>query len=308
MIKTSLHELFEFDEPTQEQLNQHKPILLIDGHNLAYRTVFSAINQVPTDNDKFIFWKHLMISSIFNMSKRFDACKMVLAFDGYREMTWRKKIYPEYKAHRKQARDKSIVDFDKFYPVFNELIEEIKKIFPNIYTMKIDGTEGDDIIAILSTKKFADQKIIIVSSDKDMNQLLTNDNIQQYDPIKNRMVEVMNPKRNLLIKVISGDPSDNIKPIRPKVGVKTAEKMINEGIDESIMKDENMKKNYLMNLKIIDFQYIPTEITKLIIDSYDSYKISNINTNELLKFFTRNRMTKNMNDWQVYGEYIKALS
>jgi DNA polymerase-1 len=308
MIKTSLHELFEFDEPTQEQVNKHKPILLIDGHNLAYRTVFSAINQVPTDNDKFIFWKHLMISSIFNMAKKFEPSKMVLAFDGYREMTWRKKIYPEYKAHRKQARDKSIVDFDKFYPVFNELIVELKSIFTNIYTMKIDGTEGDDIIAILSTKKFADHKIVIVSSDKDMNQLLTNDNIQQYDPIKNRMVESLNPKRNLLIKVIAGDPSDNIKSIKPKVGVKTAEKMINEGIEETILKNKDMKKNYLMNLKIIDFEYIPEDITKLILDCYESYKISNINSNELLKFFTRNRMTKNMNDWQVYGPYIKSLS
>jgi 5'-3' exonuclease len=308
MIKTSMHELFDFDEPTQEQINKNKPILLIDGHNLAYRTVFSAINQVPTDNDKFIFWKHLMISSIFNMAKKFQPCKIVLAFDGYREMTWRKKIYPEYKAHRKQARDKSVVDFVKFYPAFNELIDEIKQIFTNIYTIKLDGTEGDDIIAILSTEKFVNQKIIIVSSDKDMNQLLKYDNITQFDPIKNRICEVPNPKKNLLIKIISGDPSDNIKPVRKKVGVKTAEKFINEGIEETIMKDAEMKKNYLINLKIIDFEYIPKDINKLIMDSYESYKISNINTNELLKFFTRNRMVMNMNNWQTYGPYIKSLS
>lgn len=305
MIKSNLHEMFDFEED-ENVIDNNKPILLIDGHNLAYRTVFSSINQVPTDNEQFYFWKHLMISSLFSLVKRFDPCKIILTFDGYKDKSWRKQIYPEYKSQRKAIRDKSIIDFNKFYPVFNELIEEIKTVFTTIYTMKIDGCEGDDIIAVLSKEVFKDKKIIIISSDGDMNQLLSNKNINQFNPIKNKMVENINIKQNLLLKVISGDTSDNIKAIKPKCGIKTAQKIINEGLDEYI-KDKQTKENYERNLKLIDFNYIPKEISRLIINCYNEYKINNIDTNILLRFFTKNKMTKNIQDWQQYGNYIKAL-
>lgn len=230
-----------------------------------------------------------------------------MAFDGFKDKLWRKEIYAEYKSQRKAQRDKSIIDFDKFFPIFNETIDDLKYIFSTMYTIKIDGCEADDIIAVLCKEKFADKQIIIVSTDGDMNQLLVNKNVSQFNPLKNSFVESINIKQKLLLKVITGDKSDNIPAIKAKVGIKTAEKIINEGLDTYLL-DADVKANYERNLKLIDFNYIPTNITQLVLSRFDEYKIEPINGKKLFEYFIKNRMNKNMDEWQSSGIYIKELT
>ena len=79
-------------------------VLIIDAHNLIYRTVHVANFSAPEDED-FEYWKYLMINSLFASIKRFEPTKVVYALDGYR--SWRKNEYTEYKAHRKLDRNKS---------------------------------------------------------------------------------------------------------------------------------------------------------------------------------------------------------
>jgi DNA polymerase I len=302
MEKNSLSDLFENGEELIEK--QKNPILLIDAHNLAYRTLFSAIFSNPEDNDQFFFWRHMFMNSLFNSIKQFKPRKVILAYDT--KPTWRYSIYSDYKANRKEARDKAVVDFDKFFPIFNEFTSQIKDVFSKIYVLSIPKCEGDDIIATLCKETFKHDQVVIISSDGDMNQLI-NQNIKQYDPIKRKMVECINPQKELDIKVITGDKGDNIPPIKKKVGVITAEKILNNGLDNFLKESDEIKANYIRNKTLIDLNFIPDEIKKNIINTYVSYPLTDMTSKKILDFFVQNKLMKLMQSWEVFSDNIKSL-
>lgn len=301
-MNSNLFELFG------EEFKAQKNVLIIDLHNLAYRCVFSSIHVSPEDGEHFYLWKHMVLNSIFNSIKKFKPNTVVLAVD--RKGNWRYNIYEQYKSNRKDNREKSVVDFDKFYPIFNEFVEDIKKTFTNIYTLCIDNCEADDIIAILSKFIFNESNLTIISSDKDMSQLLINRNIKQFDAMNNKFIESINPKKDLDIKILTGDKSDTIPPVRKKVGVKTAEKILNEGLDTFLNKPENseLKINWERNKQLIDFNFIPNYIKESIINTYNQYPLKAIESMNIMPFFVRNKLNKIMSDWQGMSSYVKELN
>ena len=169
----SLDRFLEKVEGIENEENSNK-ILFMDGHNLMFRTVFIANKHDPLDED-FTYWKYLMLNSIFRTIQYHKPSKFVLAFDG--SSYWRKDIYPEYKAKRKSARDKSVIDFDKFFPIANQFMEDLPNIFENWYVVRLDKIEADDVIAVGTNDIFTTaEEIINISTDKDMYQLMKNKN------------------------------------------------------------------------------------------------------------------------------------
>jgi 5'-3' exonuclease len=270
-------------------------ILLVDAHNLVYRTLFIANLQEGGDPD-FKFWKHLFINSIFTMLQKINPKRVVLAFDS--KFSWRKEVYPEYKAHRKLAREQSAIDFEKFFPILEQMITEIKSTFTNMMVIKMNGAEADDTIAIICKHETGIEKII-VSSDKDLNQLI-NENTKQWDPIKQSFVKCLNPQKELELKLIMGDKGDNIPAIRPKVGIKTAEKILAEG---NYFFDENYKRN----LQLIDLNNIPKPIVENIKNIYTTYALEPANMMNILKWLMKNELRKLADDLQINSKYLKDL-
>lgn len=302
MEKNSLMDLF--DKEDQKELQTNGKILIFDAHNLAYRTLFSAIYTNPEDNDKFYFWRHMFMNSLFNSIKQFKPSKVIMAYDS--KPSWRYKIYSEYKANRKEARDKAVVDFEKFFPIFNQFTDQIKNTFTKLYIMEVPNCEADDIIAVLCKETFKNDDIIIISSDSDMNQLLT-DKVKIYDPMKKKMIECINPQQDLLIKIITGDKTDNIPSIKKKVGVITAEKILNAGLDNFLQESEEIKSNFIRNKTLIDLNYIPSEIRKNIINKYIEYQLAEIQSKKIIDFFVQNKLMKLMESWETFSSDIKSL-
>lgn len=305
MFKNSLTDLFS--EEDKLSFEDGESVLIIDGHNFAYRTLFSSVFTNPEDNGDFVFWRHVFMNSFLSIIKKFSPSKVIVAFD--KKPSWRYDVYSDYKSNRKGARDKAVVDFDKFFPVFNEFINDLKDTFRNIYILEIKRCEADDTMAVLTNDVFKDKTVILVSSDKDMNQLIDSERVQQFDPIKNKMIKCLNPKNELEIKIIMGDRGDAIPPIKPRTGVATAERLLKEGLDKMLDKPENaqMKANYTRNRQLIDFEYIPKKIRELIINNYREYKIDKIDSSKLMAFFTKNKLMRIMKEWQNHSEYIKGL-
>lgn len=118
--------------------------------------------------------------------------------------------------------------------------------------------EADDVIAWLS-HNCTDQQLTIVTVDKDMYQLI-NENVCVYTPIKKVMVNNTNfiqaagvRKQDFLkYKALIGDKSDNIPGI-PRVGHKTALKIIDKGIEESLTSEH--LEIYNKNIKLMDLSY-----------------------------------------------------
>ncbi|MBD9525394.1 DNA polymerase I [Paracoccus sp. PAR01] len=140
--------------------------------------------------------------------------------------TFRNDIYPLYKANRPEAPE----DLRPQFP----LTREATRAF-NIACIETEGYEADDIIAALSCKaRDAGGRVTIISSDKDLMQLVGN-GVGMLDPIKGKDIgpdEVrekfgVGPERVVDVQALAGDAVDNV-PGAPGIGIKTAAQLIQE--------------------------------------------------------------------------------
>jgi len=151
------------------------------------------------------------------------------------EVTFRNALYPEYKAHRPPAPEDLVPQFP--------LIRDATRAF-NLPCIEMGGFEADDLIATYARQAAATGATVkIISSDKDLMQLIVDDVIQLYDPMKNRALgpeAVMEkfgvtPDKVIDVQALIGDSVDNV-PGAPGIGPKTAaELMATYGSLEAIL-------------------------------------------------------------------------
>ena len=146
-------------------------------------------------------------------------------FDSARK-NFRNDIYSEYKANRAEAPDDLAPQF--------EYIRKSVEAF-NLPSIELLNYEADDLIATYAKKiTEAGAKVTVISSDKDLMQLVSN-KIRLFDPMKSRVigekevVEKFGVKPNQVIDVqsLAGDSSDNVPGV-PGIGIKTAAELINK--------------------------------------------------------------------------------
>ncbi len=146
-------------------------------------------------------------------------------FDSARK-NFRNDIYKEYKANRAEAPDDLAPQF--------EYIRKSVKAF-NLPSVELLNYEADDLIATYSKKiTNAGAKVTVISSDKDLMQLVSN-KIRLFDPMKSKVIgekEVMEkfgvkPDQVIDVQSLAGDSSDNIPGV-PGIGIKTAAELINK--------------------------------------------------------------------------------
>lgn len=291
-------------ESILEIKNRKRTALLIDAHNLIFRCVFVANKNDPLD-EEFLYWKFLVINNILTNIKKYDADLCVLAFDG--KNYWRKQIYSEYKGQRKSGRDASPVNFEKFFPVMDKFFNDMKKAFKNIMYFKTEQVEADDIIAVLTKYKLKDyDRIINISNDSDMCQLMKYKNYKQFDPIKKKFIEQINPEKQLMIKILTGDRSDNIPGVKAKCGPVTAKKMLDLGLENSLL-DEQIKMNFDRNKQLIDFECIPVSISLDIQNKFDEYVLESFNGRKTFSFFTKHGLAGLTERIQEFAPSLKKL-
>jgi len=203
-------------------------ILLIDGHNIAYITVYATIAQDYSDNKEFKLWRNTFLSRFFDIVTTLKPTKIVMAFDT--KGSWRYELFDDYKGNRKKpSTSKKPLNKKAFNEALQSMIEYFEELFPNIYTIHEEECEGDDIIAILAKYVFINEneQVIIVSGDGDLNQLTEKSNVRQYNPKwKGDFFNIINPKQELAVKILTGDKSDNIPPIKRLVGPVKAQKIL----------------------------------------------------------------------------------
>ena len=167
---------------------------------------------------------------------------LAVIFDSARK-TFRNDIYNEYKANRGEAPEDLIPQFD--------IIKKSVSAF-GIQSIELAGYEADDIIATytrVATER--NWEVSIVSSDKDLMQIVSND-VKMIDTMKNKTIgpnEVIEkfgvmPDKVIDVQALAGDSSDNI-PGAPGIGVKTAAILINEygSLDNLLKNCDQIKQN-----------------------------------------------------------------
>ena len=230
------------------------------------------------------FLRHMILNSIRMYNKKYkdDYGQMVIACDGAN--SWRKRVFPQYKAHRKKARAESSMDWELFFTYLNQIREEIQANFPYKF-VHIQGVEADDVIGTLveQTQEFGKaEPVMIISSDGDFIQLQKYKNVKQFSPIQKKLVANANPHLYLFEHIIRGDKGDGIPNIlsgdnaiidgerQSPVTQKKLDAWLAKAEDLKSVMDETTYRNYQRNQQLIDLSLIPQEIKDQIINTYES--------------------------------------
>ena len=278
-------------------------MILLDFSNIIVGSIMVA-SKVP-DEERFSeeFIRHLVLNSIRSYRKKHKDKygEMVICTDHL--SSWRKVAFPQYKAHRKVQRDKQKaekgMDWSALFDTISRIIDELKTNFP-YKVIRVPHAEGDDVIAVLA--KYANNDLkeqsLIVSSDKDFNQLYKYKRIRQYSPMRGKMLKGINAEAYLKEHIIRGDKGDGIPNIL------SADDCIVSGVRQRPIskkkvetwlrqEPEDFCKNGMMNgwnrnQEVIDFEYIPPPMTLDILEQYNGQTPPN--RSGLLNYFVKHRL------------------
>jgi DNA polymerase-1 len=200
-----------------------KHLVIIDGFSFLFRAYHAVRDLTRSDglhtNALFGFANMLV-----KVTKDLNPDFYTVALDSEGK-TFRHNMYDEYKANRKPMDDEMAQQMPFFQPLINSF---------GIHSIAMKGLEADDIIASLVEKYKNEYKITIVSSDKDLMQLLGG-NTTMLDTMKNRIMGVeavqekfgVTPDKVIEVQSLIGDTSDNIPGV-PSIGPKTASQLIEQ--------------------------------------------------------------------------------
>lgn len=219
--------------------------------------------------------RHMILNSVRMYQKKYapEYGELVLCTDA--SHTWRKDFYPLYKANRKKTRDDSDLDWGQLFATLQIIKEELRDNFPYKY-MYVEQCEADDIIAILV--KHATEPVMIISGDKDFQQLHKYDYVKQWSPNVNKLIHCEDPDRFLKEHILTGDKSDGIPNILSNdncfvEGIRQTP--LRKGVKDSylrmsIQNDDKYYRNYLRNQTLIDLEFIPQNIEDNILEEYSN--------------------------------------
>ena len=255
-------------------------MILVDANQIAISHLM--VRQKIEDGINIDSIRRSIVRVLARIQKQFGSeyGKMILCYDD--KSYWRSQVFPFYKKNRKQERETSKYDWDMVFSVLNKIRDEIRRNLP-YYVIQVQGAEADDVIATLTRKHHLEEKILILSADKDFIQLQRHNGVKQYDPIRNRWIDCEDPISYLQEHIIRGDRSDGIPNILTCddaiVNGKAQKKMSKEKISALASMDPSDFTNYIRlrnwkrNSELIDFAKIPRPIVDNILMTFNKYRV-----------------------------------
>ena len=236
-----------------------------------------------------VMWKLESVEDVVksNFQAEVDECDeidIVFAMDDKLSHSFRKTLYPEYKAHRALVKRQFQLQPIKDYIVdviFKELDVEHEHGY---HLVKVEGAEGDDVIAT-TIMRLRDNYVgmVLIASDHDFLQI---DGLREFDLFGKEAKrdlggEIVSAKDYLVGKILMGDRSDNIQQVFLRCGPKTALKWTKDkdALKKTLKEDHSIAARYLLNKKMIDFNSIPQELSDKILESVNTalYKNTRLN-------------------------------
>lgn len=228
----------------------------------------------PIDENLF---RHMVLNSIRANKVKFGITygELIIACDD--KKLWRRDIFPYYKANRKKARDESGIDWSTIFNVLNKIKQELKDYFP-YRVIQVEGAEADDVISTI-VHNF-DDRILILSGDKDFKQLQKFPRVEQFDPINKRYFYEENPIKQLKELIIKGDAGDGVpnalspdnsfvdeirqkKIMKAKLAVWAEQEMMD------LENDPVLGTGFRRNRQLIDLTYVPDHISQKVLEEFE---------------------------------------
>ena len=250
--------------------------------------------------------RHMVLNSLRSYRSRFTAefGELVLCYDN--KTNWRRDIFPNYKYSRRKDRKYSKLDWNSIFDTLHLIRDELIEHFP-YKVLQVENAEADDIIASVVFHVAAEpknyEKVLILSGDKDFIQLQKYPNVEQFSPILKKHVNGHDPNTYIKEHILKGDTSDGIPNVlspdntfvdglrqRP-LGRKKIENWLSKDIDD--LNDE-VKRNYQRNDKLINLDNVPEILEKVIMDEFTKAPCGD--RSKLLNYFIQSRLKNLTNE------------
>ena len=256
-------------------------------------SLFQSIKYSKDEiNEDYI--RHLILNTYRFYRKKFrkEYGELVLCHDSTNY--WRKDNFPHYKANRKKSMEKTGLDWKEVFSIMDKIRNEIEEVFP-YKNLRIMRMEADDIIAVLCEQFHDKEKIVIVSNDKDFQQLQRYPNVEQYSPGKKQMLVCEDPEEFLISHIIRGDSSDGIPNSLSDSDTfvvdgkrqKSCGKKKYEEI-RSNMNEWKNNENWSRNQELIDLNCLPDLYRQKTIEMYNNTIPGD--RSRLLNYFITNKL------------------
>lgn len=265
-------------------------MIAVDYNGIAIAAVMAQLKDSDIDLDSC---RHYILNSIRSIRSQLKTPKngeIVICADS--SNSWRKEVFPLYKANRKASRDSSGLDWNEIYFNINTVYNELSETFP-YKCIKVPRAEADDILSILS-KNIVDEDHVIVSNDKDMVQLNMRPNTRVYSTIKARYMVEDNYEKALFIHILSGDTGDGVPNVLSDddtfvVKEKRQKQLRKTAIEEYWSGEKSTPEHFERNKKLISLYEIPEDIEKAIMEVYNNYEVKGKRSN-LLPYMAKNKL------------------
>lgn len=219
-------------------------MLLVDFSGIMFQSIHSATATLKNElvlredgkynvDDIMPAIKGFVIQQLFNYQEMFSSYgSMTICLDSHSN-NWRKTVYSDYKASRKDEREESPIPFDKIFPYIDEMISQFIANTPwNV--VKVRGAEADDVILVLAQAYSDVEEVLILSSDKDMIQAQQKANVKQYSPLTKKWITFetkSNSMNNWITEhIVLGDTADDVPRITDKTEFTASFKKYLDGI------------------------------------------------------------------------------
>lgn len=273
-------------------MSKAKSLYLIDGSSYIFRAYFGIRQFLSTSTGFPTNALYGFIHMLQKVVKDEKPDYLAVAFDS-KEKTFRHKMYEDYKANR----DAPPEDLAKQFPHFEPLVQAY-----NIHGVRVPGFEADDIIGTLAKKAAAEGfKVVIVSGDKDMMQLIGPD-IRMLDTMKNKWFGVedvqekfgVTPDKVIDVMGLMGDSSDHIPGVKG-VGPKTASELIRkfgsmhelyeriDEVDKAKLKDKLVQDK---EMALLSRELVTINTTMELPGELEDMKFESPDNSELRKLFS----------------------
>ena len=297
-------------------------MIVIDYSGVAIAAITGFKEDLQRDEEHVAnLIRHVVLSTIKNYKKKFKkeyGNELVIAVDS--APYWRKSNFPHDKAKRKKAREESDIPWDLIHKYMRLVLEDIREHFP-WKVIAVQSAEADDIMAVLAQDiavrngksdslldtEDAPEKTVIISSDKDLKQLMTHPNIRCWSPYQEAYAKLDEPVKMFLRRLIlTGDRDDGIpnvfspddsfvSGVRQKPATEKKMQPLLEAANMlEAVEDDRIKQRIIENTRLISFSGIPKSLRQQIIDAYSVEPTGS--KMKILKYFAKNDMKRMLDD------------
>jgi len=281
-----------------DQKTQKPRLFLIDASGYIFRA-YHALPPLTRPSDGLPVGA---VSGFCNMLYKFleemksgEAPTHLAAIFDKSEITFRNELYPEYKAQRPPAPEDLVPQFP--------LIRDAVRAF-GVACIEMRGYEADDLIATYARQAAGEGATVkIVSSDKDLMQLIRDGAIELYDPMKQKPLGTeavfekfgVTPDKVIDVQALMGDSVDNV-PGAPGIGPKTAAELINMfgDLETTLARASEIKQPKRRDTLItyadqirISKQLVTLKDDVAVEEAWESFAVRDPDTTELLQFLDK---------------------